>query len=72
MIRAKLWVPAGAFSQASAGEIGDGEAWVYLSGMTPPSVKDELVNVMGVGGGVAGVWAGAFVASKSEALSIVA
>src|SRR5690349_3902091 len=52
--RAKLWVPAGALVQARAGETGAGTAWVYLSGMMPPSVKEELVRPIGVGGGAAG------------------
>src|SRR5438445_5925949 len=50
-IRAKLCVPAGALVQASAGETGAVVACVYLSGMMPPSVKDELVRPIGVGGG---------------------
>jgi hypothetical protein len=53
MIKAKLTVAAGAFCQLSWGETGDGEAWVYLSGITAPSAKDVLVKVMGVGGGAA-------------------
>jgi hypothetical protein len=53
MIKAKLTVAAGAFCQLSWGETGDGEAWVYLSGMTLPSVNDVLVKVIGVGGGAA-------------------
>src|SRR5258707_12373916 len=51
---AKLCVPAGGLVQASAGETGAATAWVYLSGMMPPSVKDELVRPIGVGGGAAG------------------
>src|ERR1700743_907399 len=63
MISAKLWVAAGALSHASAGDTGDGEFWVYLSGMTPPSVKDVLVNVMGA---ERGAWASAPAPIKSE------
>src|SRR5215472_13536309 len=57
MIKAKLCVPGGVFSQESAGDTGDGEACVYLSGMTPPSVKEELVNIMGMAAGA--FWASA-------------
>src|SRR5262249_50392508 len=57
MISAKLMVPAGTFSQLKAGETGDVLAWVYLSGMTAPSAKAELVSVMGVGGGGDAGWA---------------
>jgi hypothetical protein len=41
--------------------------------MTPPSVKDELVKVMGVGGGGAAVcaWASALAPIKSEVHSSV-
>ena len=46
---AKLCVPAGVLVQASAGEIGAVLAWVYLSGITPPSAKDELVRPIGAG-----------------------
>src|SRR5579871_771999 len=54
MISAKLRVPAGTFSQLKAGDTGAVLAWVYLSGMTAPSAKAELVKVIGVGGGAAG------------------
>src|SRR5471032_1206899 len=67
MIRVKLWVPAGALVQESCGEIGAGTAWVYLSGMMPPSAKDELVSPIGVGGGVAGACAKAGPADNSTA-----
>src|ERR1700727_2643837 len=59
MMSVKLCVAAGAFSQDNAGETGEGEAWVYLSGMTAPSVKDVLVNVMGGGGAAVCAWASA-------------
>src|SRR5664279_4510416 len=61
MISAKLAVPAGTLSQLRAGDTGVVVlAWVYLSGMTPPSVNAELVSVMGVtGGGAAGACADA-------------
>src|SRR5665213_2188577 len=74
MMSVKLWVAAGALSQANAGEMGDGEAWVYLSGMTAPSVKDVLVNVMGVGGGGGAAfcaWASTLAPIKSEVHSRV-
>src|SRR6266702_6763105 len=64
---AKLWVPAGALVQASAGETGAGTAWVYLSGITAPSAKDELVRPMGAGGGAAGACAKAGPADSSRA-----
>src|SRR4051794_40026680 len=67
-IKAKLWVPGGALVQDSSGEIGDGLAWVYLSGMTPPSAKELLVRPIGGGGGVAGAagWASANPAPKEN------
>src|ERR1700749_3083949 len=54
MMGAKLMVPAGTFSQLKAGDTGMVLACVYLSGMTAPSAKAELVRVMGVGGAAAG------------------
>src|SRR5690348_5097045 len=54
MMSEKLMVPAGTLSQLRAGDTGAVLAWVYLSGMTPPSAKAELVRTMGVGGEAAG------------------
>src|SRR5580692_2330758 len=67
-ITAKLWVAAGALVQESCGDTGDGLTWLYLSGMTPPSLKDVLVRPIGGGGG--GV--GAFCASAGTAASRLA
>src|SRR5215469_7962740 len=47
MMSAKLMVPVGALSQLKAGDTGVVLlACVYLSGMTPPSAKAVLLNVM--------------------------
>src|SRR5579863_331938 len=64
---AKLWVPGGALVQESCGDTGAELTWLYLSGMTPPSVKDVLVRPIG-GGGVVG----AFCASAGTAASKLA
>src|SRR5579859_997800 len=49
MMMAKAPVLAGAPVQDKAGDTGLEDAPVYLSGMTPPSWKDELVSTSGVG-----------------------
>src|SRR6201996_507475 len=49
MMMAKAPVLAGAPVQDSAGETGLEEAPEYLSGMTPPSSKEELVSTRGAG-----------------------
>src|ERR1700749_2652300 len=49
MMMANAPVLAGAPVQDSAGDTGFEEAPEYLSGMTPPSGKDELVSTRGVG-----------------------
>jgi hypothetical protein len=47
--RTKLWVPGGTCDQLSAGETALAPAaWVYLSGMTPPS--SQAVVVINSGG----------------------
>ena len=51
MIRAKLCVPFGTSVQDRWGETGAALAWVYLSGMTAPSAKDELLRPMRLGAG---------------------
>src|SRR5215469_13285954 len=65
---AKLWVPGGALVQDSSGDTGAELAWLYLSGMTPPSAKDVLMRPIGGGGGVVG----AFCASAGTATSRLA
>src|ERR1700744_4856121 len=49
MMIAKAPVLAGAPVQDKAGDTGLDEAPEYLSGMTPPSGKDELVSTSGAG-----------------------
>src|SRR5215469_7397857 len=67
-ISAKLCVPGGALVQESCGDTGAELAWLYLSGMTPPSAKDVLVRPIGRGGGDVG----AFCASAGTVASKLA
>src|SRR5688572_23235360 len=55
MFSTKLTVPAGTFAHVSAGDTCS-PAWVYLSGITPPSGNAVVVSVRG---GAAGAAAGA-------------
>src|SRR5580693_9559199 len=67
MMRVKLTVPAGALAHARAGETGLSTAAVYLSARMPPSVKEELDRLIGVGGGPAGACASAAPAESANA-----